>query len=182
MKKSQSMKELQINQSEEEDKEQQIPEFDAEKEALKYRPIRFYPNLSQGVTLNDLLRIKVQSDDFIQNNNHLKNILKSCLKPMKIKRPPLLGKFNSVNDNLLPIITQRKGSALDLTKNRQGSSMVQQFSKKFKEEDKFIVLASDGLYEFIDSEEVVNIVKDFYLKDDIVSCCEFLYKEQKIVQ
>lgn len=48
---------------------------------------------------------------------------------------------------------------------------------KFNEEDKFIVLASDGLYEFMESKEVVNIIKDFYLKDDIVSCCEFLYKE-----
>ncbi|MCQ2820210.1 MAG: protein phosphatase 2C domain-containing protein [archaeon] len=48
---------------------------------------------------------------------------------------------------------------------------------KFKEEDKFIVLASDGLYEFMESKEVINIIKDFYLKDDIVSCIEFLYKE-----
>ena len=47
----------------------------------------------------------------------------------------------------------------------------------FKEEDKFIILASDGLFEFIESEEIVNIVKDYYLKDDIVGCCEFLYKE-----
>ena len=47
----------------------------------------------------------------------------------------------------------------------------------FKEEDKFIVLASDGLYEFIDSEEVVSIVKGYYIKEDIVGCCEYLYKE-----
>ena len=46
-----------------------------------------------------------------------------------------------------------------------------------KPEDKFLVLASDGLYEFIESDEVVNIIKDYYIKDDIVSCCEFLYKE-----
>lgn len=47
----------------------------------------------------------------------------------------------------------------------------------FKEEDKFIVIASDGLYEFIESEEVVKLVGDFYKKNDIVGCCEFLYKE-----
>ena len=47
----------------------------------------------------------------------------------------------------------------------------------FKEEDKFIILASDGLFEFIESEEIVNIVKDYYLKNDIVGCCEYLYKE-----
>ena len=47
----------------------------------------------------------------------------------------------------------------------------------FNEEDKFIVLASDGLYEFIDSDEVVDIVKGYYIKEDIVGCCEYLYKE-----
>ena len=47
----------------------------------------------------------------------------------------------------------------------------------FKEEDKFIIIASDGLFEFIESEEIVNIVKDYYLKNDIVGCCEYLYKE-----
>jgi len=45
------------------------------------------------------------------------------------------------------------------------------------EEDKFIILASDGLFEFISSDEVGNIIKGFYEKDDIVGCCEFLYKE-----
>ena len=46
-----------------------------------------------------------------------------------------------------------------------------------KEEDKFIIIASDGLYEFIESEEVVKFVAEFYKKNDIVGCCEFLYKE-----
>ena len=44
-------------------------------------------------------------------------------------------------------------------------------------EDKFLVLASDGLFEFIDSNEVVNIVSKYYEKNDIVGCSEFLYKE-----
>ena len=47
----------------------------------------------------------------------------------------------------------------------------------FNKEDKFLILASDGLFEFISSEEAVNIVKDYYEKNDIVGCCEFLYKE-----
>ena len=47
----------------------------------------------------------------------------------------------------------------------------------FAEEDKFMVIASDGLFEFIESEKVVDYVKDFYNKNDIVGCCEFLYKE-----
>ena len=47
----------------------------------------------------------------------------------------------------------------------------------FKPEDKFIVLASDGLFEFMESQEVVDIIKDYYDKNDIVGCCEYLYKE-----
>ena len=47
----------------------------------------------------------------------------------------------------------------------------------FKEEDRFIILASDGLFEFMDNEEIVKIVKNYYEKNDIVGCCEFLYKE-----
>ena len=46
-----------------------------------------------------------------------------------------------------------------------------------KEEDKFMILASDGLFEFMGSQEVVDIVKDYYEKNDIVGCCEYLYKE-----
>ena len=47
----------------------------------------------------------------------------------------------------------------------------------FKPEDKFIVLASDGLFEFIESQEIIDIIKDYYEKNDIVGCCEYLYKE-----
>ena len=44
-------------------------------------------------------------------------------------------------------------------------------------EDKFMILASDGLFEFMSSEEVGNIIKGYYDKNDIVGCCEYLYKE-----
>ena len=44
-------------------------------------------------------------------------------------------------------------------------------------EDKFLILASDGIWEFISSEEVVNIVKDFYLENDIEGALSYLYKE-----
>ena len=47
----------------------------------------------------------------------------------------------------------------------------------FKPEDKFLVLASDGLFEFMDSQICVDIIKDYYDKNDIVGCCEYLYKE-----
>ena len=44
-------------------------------------------------------------------------------------------------------------------------------------EDKFILLASDGIWEFISSDECVNMVKDYYLKDDIDGALDYLYKE-----
>ena len=44
-------------------------------------------------------------------------------------------------------------------------------------EDKFIILASDGIWEFISSEEVVNIVKDFYLENNIEGALTCLYNE-----
>lgn len=46
----------------------------------------------------------------------------------------------------------------------------------FKTEDKFIILASDGLFEYISNKEIVNIAKEYYLTDNIVGCCEYLYK------
>lgn len=48
---------------------------------------------------------------------------------------------------------------------------------KLTENDKFVVLASDGLWEFIESEEVVKIVKDYYISNDIQGAAEFLVKE-----
>ena len=47
----------------------------------------------------------------------------------------------------------------------------------FLHDDKFIILASDGLWEFITSEECVQIVKDYYIKDDMEACLNYLYKE-----
>ena len=47
------------------------------------------------------------------------------------------------------------------------------------ERDKFVLIASDGVWEFISSEEVVNIIKEFYMKNDIKGCCEYLYSESK---
>ena len=45
------------------------------------------------------------------------------------------------------------------------------------EEDKFIILASDGIWEFISNEECVNIVKDYYIQKDINGAINNLYKE-----
>ena len=45
------------------------------------------------------------------------------------------------------------------------------------EEDKFIILASDGIWEFISSEECVDIVKEYYIDKDIKGAINFLYRE-----
>lgn len=45
-------------------------------------------------------------------------------------------------------------------------------------EDKFIVLGSDDIWEFISSKEVVDIVKDQYIKNDFDSAIEHLYNEE----
>ena len=47
----------------------------------------------------------------------------------------------------------------------------------FLSEDKFFIIGSDGLWEYISSEECVNMVKDFYLKNDIEGAIKYLYKE-----
>lgn len=44
-------------------------------------------------------------------------------------------------------------------------------------EDKFLILASDGVWEFITSEECIDIIKDYYLSNDINGCCNYLLKE-----
>ena len=47
----------------------------------------------------------------------------------------------------------------------------------FLNEDKFIILATDGLWEYISSDECVDFVKEYYLKNDIEGAINFLYKE-----
>ncbi len=44
-------------------------------------------------------------------------------------------------------------------------------------DDKFIIIASDGIWEFISSEECVNIIKDYYLKKDLKGCLKYLLNE-----
>ena len=51
------------------------------------------------------------------------------------------------------------------------------FDYSFVHEDKFVIIASDGIFEFISSDECVSMVKNFYLKDDIEGAMYYLYKE-----
>ena len=45
------------------------------------------------------------------------------------------------------------------------------------EEDKFIILASDGIWEFMSNQEVVDIVKDYYINENCKGAIKHLYKE-----
>ena len=47
----------------------------------------------------------------------------------------------------------------------------------FNPNDKFMIIASDGIWEFISSQECINIIKEFYNSNDIKGCCEYLYQE-----
>ena len=47
----------------------------------------------------------------------------------------------------------------------------------FNPNDKFMIIASDGVWEFISSQEYIDIIKEFYDKNDLKGCCEFLYQE-----
>ena len=47
----------------------------------------------------------------------------------------------------------------------------------FDEGDKFMIIASDGIWEFISSQECVDIVSKYYEKGDLKTCCEYLYEE-----
>ena len=40
----------------------------------------------------------------------------------------------------------------------------------FCEKNKFMIIASDGTWEFISSQECANIINEFYEKNDIKGC------------
>ncbi len=45
------------------------------------------------------------------------------------------------------------------------------------ESDKFIVIASDGVWEFLSNDEVVRIVEPFYLQNSAEKAAEALIRE-----
>ena len=49
----------------------------------------------------------------------------------------------------------------------------------FEEDDKFLILASDGIWEFIESNECINIIGKYYFSNNIESCCKYLYNESR---
>ena len=45
----------------------------------------------------------------------------------------------------------------------------------FDENDKFMIIASDGIWEFISSH--INMIQSYYESNDLKACCELLYQE-----
>lgn len=43
---------------------------------------------------------------------------------------------------------------------------------EINKDDKFIVIASDGVWEFLSNEEVVKIITPYYLKNDAEGACQ----------
>ena len=47
----------------------------------------------------------------------------------------------------------------------------------FDPNDKFMIIASDGVWEFISSQECIEMIGKFYEKNDLKNCCEYIYQE-----
>ena len=100
------------------------------------------------------------------------------IRPMKDEEGNYIGPLRVyMKDKDIPGLAMTRSFG-DYYASTAGTISIPEVSEyKFAPEDKFLILASDGLFEFIDSDEVVNIVSGYYEKNDIVGCCEFLYKE-----
>lgn len=48
------------------------------------------------------------------------------------------------------------------------------FEFELDTDDKFIVIASDGVWEFIENEECINMIAPFYEDDDMEGACDLL--------
>ena len=67
-----------------------------------------------------------------------------------------------VNDS--KILELARSEAINFAKNYNIEDYI------LNNEDKFIIIGSDGLWEFIKSDEVVNIVGKYYVNDDVQNC------------
>jgi serine/threonine protein phosphatase PrpC len=47
----------------------------------------------------------------------------------------------------------------------------------FDENDKYMIIASDGIWEFISSQECIDIIQKYYESNDMKGCCDYLYQE-----
>ena len=82
-----------------------------------------------------------------------------------------------VKDEEVPglAMTRSFGDRVAATVGVMSEPEIKEFT--FCEEDKFMIIASDGVWEFISSQECINMIKNFYEKNDLKGCCEYLYQE-----
>lgn len=45
------------------------------------------------------------------------------------------------------------------------------------DDSKYIVIASDGIWEFLDNNKVMNIINPYYIKNDSEGACNALVRE-----
>ena len=100
------------------------------------------------------------------------------IRPMKDEDGNFIGPLRVyMKDKDIPGLAMTRSFG-DYYASTAGTISIPEISEYFfSPEDKFLILASDGLFEFMESDEVVNIVSGYYEKNDIVGCSEFLYKE-----
>jgi len=57
------------------------------------------------------------------------------------------------------------------------SFFVEIFEFETDDEDKFLILASDGVWEFLSSEEVIDLIVPFWHRNDLKGACSTVVKE-----
>ena len=82
-----------------------------------------------------------------------------------------------VKDEELPglAMTRSFGDRVAATVGVMSEPEIKEFD--FNENDKYMIIASDGIWEFISSQECVDMVQQFYENNDAKGCCEYLYQE-----
>lgn len=66
----------------------------------------------------------------------------------------------------------------DLVASSVGVSWEPEVTKyKISTNDRFMIIASDGVWEFLENMEVVDMIKDYYVGNDIEGACDTLMKE-----
>ena len=82
-----------------------------------------------------------------------------------------------IKDDEVPglAMTRRFGDRVAETVGVISEPEIKEFN--FDQDDKFMIIASDGIWEFISSQECIEMISNFYEKNDLKNCCEYLYQE-----
>jgi serine/threonine protein phosphatase PrpC len=83
------------------------------------------------------------------------------------------------NNNKYPGLAMRRSFGDEIAHFVGVSDECDVWEIELKNEDKFIVVGSDGLWEFFSMEEITNVVKDFYLNNNSKDAVQFLVQESR---